>query len=425
MRLVRRASWRAQSPVTRLVAAAATSSLGDGLVLVALPLLAVTLTTDPLLVSGLAVANGLPWLFVALPAGALVDRLDKRRLVTRMEIGRAALLALLAVGVLTGRIDLAGIYLVAFLIGVGETFVAAVTRSVVPQVVPDDRIPSTNGYVFAAETAGQRFAGPAVGGLIFGIAAWLPFFGDGASFAAHAVLLRSVIPEGAASPRHGVLDDLRSGLGWFLHHSQLRVLAIVVTTFAFCQAMSFAILVLYATRILHLDSGGYGLMLAAAALGNVIASFVAGRLHRGFGPFRTIAAAGIVAGCAYLAIGITGSAVLATLALFLEAAAETLGNVATLSARHRLIPPERFGLINNAFRTCVMGVVPVASIAGGALADLTSLQTTFLAAGAVQLLGLAAIVVPLRTISLGAAGQVPAGQAAAAAVPAEEPVVEP
>lgn len=388
----------------RLVAAATTSSLGDGFVLVALPLFAVTLTTSPVAIAGLAVASGLPWLLVAIPAGALVDRLNKRHLVLGIELGRAVLLGLLATAIATGEINMVGLYLGAFLIAVGETFVAAVTRSVVPLIVEDRVIPSANGYVFAAETAGERFAGPALGGVLFATASSLPFIGDAVSFLASAVLLRSALPpDGAPKATTRGLDvvrDVRQGVQWFVRHRQLRILAVVVTNFAFCQAMAFSVLVLFATRTLHLHSAAYGLILAVAAVGNVVASVGAGTIHRVLGPFWTVALAGLCAGGAYLAIGSTRSPVVTTLALTLEAAAVTLGNVATLSARHRMIPAQRFGLINNAFRTCVMGVVPVGSLVGGALAGAFGLPTTFLVAGAFQLAVLLGIGGPLRSLPL-------------------------
>lgn len=395
---------RTPAALWRLVAAAATSSLGDGLVLVALPLFAVTLTTDPVAVAGLAVAGGLPWLLVALPAGALVDRLNKRRVVLGVELGRAGLLALLAAAIATGEIDVVLLYVAAFLIAVGETFVAAVTRSVVPLIVEDRVIPSANGYVFAAETAGERFAGPALGGVLFAAVASLPFIGDAVSFLASAVLLRSALPAGGAPASTtrvpDVVHDVRSGVRWFVRHRPLRILAVVVTTFALCQAMAFSVLVLFATRTLHLPSAAYGLILAVAAIGNVVASLGAGRIHHLLGTYATVAIAGLCAGGAYLAIGATRSPVVTTLALLLEAAAVTLGNVATLSARHRMIPAQRFGLINNAFRTCVMGVVPLGALIGGALAGAFGVPATFLVAGVFQLVVLLAVGGPLRSIPL-------------------------
>jgi Na+/melibiose symporter-like transporter len=314
------------------------------------------------------------------------------------------LLGLMALGVATGRIGLVGIYIAAFLVGVGETFVAAITRSVVPLIVDDQDLLSANGHVLAAETAGEKFAGPAVGGLLFGIVAALPFLGDAISYVASAILLRSAVPvtetRSADASTRAVLHDVRTGLRWLLGHAQLRLLAVVVTTFAFCQAMALGVLVLFATRTLHLHSSGYGVLLAIAAIGDVFASLVAGRIHRRLGPFWTIMVAGLVAGGAYVLLGVGSHLSVATAALLLEAAAVTLGNVATLSARHRLIPTERFGLINNAFRMCVMGVVPAGALIGGALAELFGLGATFVTAGAVQLAVLVALTLPLRSVIL-------------------------
>jgi Na+/melibiose symporter-like transporter len=358
------------------------------------------------LVSGLAVASGIPWIFVALPAGALTDRLDKRRVVFGVEMARALLLGLVAAGVATGRIGLVGIYIAAFLIGVGETFVAAITRSVVPLIVDDEGLLAANGHVFAAETTGEKFAGPAIGGVLFGYIAALPFVSDAVSFVASAVLLRSAVPIPAprstdtTTTARGVWQEVRTGLRWLFGHAQLRLLAMVVTTFAFCQAMVFGVLVLFATRTLHLHPSEYGLLLAFAAIGDVLASLVAGRIHRWLGAFKTIMVSGLVAGIAYVALGLTSYVALAAVALLIEAAAVTLGNVATLSARHRIIPTKRFGLINNGFRMCVMGVVPAGALIGGALGDIFGLTTTFIAAGAVQLVVLIALAAPLRSTAL-------------------------
>ena len=80
----------------KLWAASAASNLGDGVWLVAAPLLAATLTRDPALVAGLAFAQRLPWLLFPLLSGALADRLDRRRAMVAVAALRAALVGALA-----------------------------------------------------------------------------------------------------------------------------------------------------------------------------------------------------------------------------------------------------------------------------------------------------------------------------------------
>lgn len=389
---------RTAARLRQLVAAVAISSLGDGLALVAFPLLAIKLTTHPILIAGLAVAAGLPWLVVALPAGAIVDRVERQRLVLAVDLARAVVVALLALGAATSRLSIFDLYIAAFLVGAGETVVSAAARAVVPLIAGEDLV-RVNGRVSAAETIGVQLAGPALGGVVFSAASSLPFLGDAVSYVASAFLLRSAIPPTTghvAARSTSVMADVRWGLHWFMANPALRILAVVVASFAFCQAMVLAVLVLYANHDLRLGGVGYGLFLSVAAIGDVLASLLAQRVHARLGPFVTVLGAGALAGCAYVLLGSTSEVLLAVSALALEAAASSLGNVATLSQRHRIIPTERFGLVNNAFRMCVIGVVPFGSLTGGALAAAYGTRATFVAAGMLQLVVLAAMALPLR-----------------------------
>lgn len=385
----------------RLVTATAVSSVGDGLVLVALPLLALRSTTSALLISGLLVAARLPWLVVALPGGALVDRVDRRRLVIAVDVARALVVAAVAAGTLVTVLPVEVLYAAAFLVGAGETLVSTAVRASVPLVGAGHDVVDTNGKVNAARTAGSRFAGPGLGGLVFAAAASLPFVGDAVSYLLSAAILGTALPRGPQVPDRplGTLRaDIGTGLRWFVANPLLRVLAGVVTAFAFCQAMVLAVLVLYATTDLHLGATGYGLLLAGAAVGDIGASLLARRIHDRLGAFATIVVAGALAAMGYLLLSWTATAYLAGGALALEAAATSLGNVATLSARHRVIPAERFGLVNNAFRMPVTGCIPLGALAGGVLATVVGFHQTFLVAGVLQLAVLGILARPLRRV---------------------------
>ena len=120
----------------KLWAASAASNLGDGVALVAAPLLAATLTHDPALVAGLAFAQRLPWLLFALVSGALADRLDRRRTMATVGAGRAALIGLLGVAVLLDLATIPLLYVVFFLLGIGETLFDTASATVLPALVP-------------------------------------------------------------------------------------------------------------------------------------------------------------------------------------------------------------------------------------------------------------------------------------------------
>lgn len=149
----------------------AASNLADGVLKTALPLVALGFTTSPAAVAGLSLALSLPWLVVALPAGALVDRWDRRATLVVADVARAVVVALLTVVTLTGGGSMAALYAAAVLVGVAEVFRDTTAQSVLPQVVGRDALPAANGRLHAAELTTNAFAGPPLGGVLVGVGA--------------------------------------------------------------------------------------------------------------------------------------------------------------------------------------------------------------------------------------------------------------
>jgi MFS family permease len=119
----------------KLWSATAISTLGDGMYLAALPLLAAQLTRDPLAVSAVTFASWLPWLLVALASGALVDRWDRRRVLWTVDLGRCVLVGALAVLVLVGWASIWLLATVGFLLGVGQTLFDSAVLAIIPALV--------------------------------------------------------------------------------------------------------------------------------------------------------------------------------------------------------------------------------------------------------------------------------------------------
>jgi MFS family permease len=343
------------------------------------------MTKSPVLVAGVTVAGQLPWLVFSLPAGAIADRVDRRRLVVQLELVRAAALGAFAVAVITDHRSLVALYATAFVIGACETAFWAATSACLPTIVGTETLPRANGYLLAAETSGEQFAGPALGGVVYNWQASAPFIGDALSFVASAILLIRVIPSSAGHRGDGsLLADVRFGLRWFAGNRLLRLLAAIIASFAFCQGIVLAVLVLYGLRILHLDKPGYGLFLAVGAVGNVVGGLLAGRIHARLGARWSIMAAGLVAAAGYVVLSRTSSVVVAAAGVAVQALAVSVGNVATLSLRQTVIPSELLGRVNNVFRMCVWGMLPLGGLVGGVLVSQFGLHTTFLIAGLVQ-----------------------------------------
>jgi len=355
--------------------------------MVGFPLLAVTLTSRPLLIAGVVVAGRLPALLCSVPIGALADRVNRRGMVVVVNLVRIVALAAFSAAVLDGHNSLPAIYATVFVLGTGDMAFNLASQACLPAMVDAADLPRANGYLATAEVSGEQFVGPAVGGLAFAAAPALPFIGDAVSFAASTLLVRTALPD--TPPRRdgaSFAADVREGLRWFAGHRLLRLLALVVASLAFCQAMVFAELVLYGTHNLHLGRVGYGLFFAGASAGNVLGSLGAGRIHARFGPVRCLVGAAIVAGGAYLALSVTSSVVLAASVLFLEAVGVAVGNVTTLSLRQRVIPAELLGRVGSAFRMLMYGLIPVGALAGGLVSTEIGVSEAFRVAGVLQLL---------------------------------------
>jgi Transmembrane secretion effector len=149
---------------TKLWSASTVSNLGDGVTLVAGPLLVASLTRDPVLVAGIAFAQQLPWLLFSLISGALVDRLDRRRVMWTVDAFRTVLLGFLGLAVLLDFVSIPLLYVVFFLMGTAETLFDTASVSILPAVVPPEKLEKANGRLFGAEIVSNQLAAPPLGG---------------------------------------------------------------------------------------------------------------------------------------------------------------------------------------------------------------------------------------------------------------------
>ena len=204
----------------------------------------------------------------SLLSGALVDRLDRRRLMAAVDLFRTVVVGVLGMAVMLGWASLPLMYVAIFLLGTAETLFANASIAIMPAVVPKERLERANGRLFAAELSANEFAGPPIGGALFAAAAALPFLVDAGTFAASAALLlalrgrfRVAAAEGPAGTT--IAAEIAEGLAWLLRHRLLLVLAIMLGAGNLTFSATFSVLVLLAQDVLGLGSVGYGVLLTA------------------------------------------------------------------------------------------------------------------------------------------------------------------
>ena len=369
--------------IGRVVVAAALSNLGDGLRAVALPLLAVTLTRDPVLVSGLVVAAYLPWVVFGLPIGTLVDRGRPERFMRLANTGRAMLLALLVTALATGLVSIWLLYVVAFLLGIGEALYDNAAQSLVPRVVASNRLESANGALVTAERVGEDLVGPAVGGLLFTAATVLPF-GLNALLTGLAAGLLLTVRTTASAPTArltGMVAETVAGMRWLWKETFLRRLVLTGTALVFATWLWESTLVLLATNLIGLSPAGYGLALAVGALGGVAGAVATPRLVARMDRWLLQLGSIGICGLFDLLLAAVPSPVTVALAWGGTGFGFALWHVISLSTRQRVVPENLLARVNSAARTLSITAIPAGALAGGLLADAVNLRAPAIVSG--------------------------------------------
>jgi len=368
----------------RFYVGSATSNLSDGIGRVVLPLLAASLTRNPLLVSGLTTFAFLPWLLFALPGGALVDRVDRRHAMAVANAVRCAASITLAVLVAAGVEHIVVLYVVAFVLGVAETIYDSAVRALLPQLVSTDDLDRANGLLTVEETLGQTVLGAPAGSALFAIAVSLPLFLNGAGFAIAAILVLtfrgSFRPVRTDEPTT-IRRDMADGVRWLLGNRFFRELTAISALTCLLFNVGSAVLVLYSLDVLHLPAGDYGYLLLGMGAGGIIGGTLTPRLAARFdrGLLLTVGAAVCAATTVALAFVRNGYA--AGVLLLVDEAAVMIWNVITISLRQSLIPRELFGRVQGSYRTVVWGSIPVGALIGGGLADGFGVPSAYLISG--------------------------------------------
>ena len=379
-----RATTRLGRPYWRLWWANTVSSTGDGAFVAALPLLAVTITRDPRLVAVVTAATFLPWLLLSLPAGAVVDRYDRVTLMWRAQAIQAAVVTMIAILIVFREADIEVLAAAGFLLGSAEVIFSNAAQAVLPALVPPELLPKANGSQQVSLTVGESFLGPPVGSLLFAAAAALPFGLDSASFAGSAALLARLPRTGHAAQdatHPSIRAQVAEGLRWLAGHRLLRVVAVLLGIFNFANQMGQAILVLLATQTLHVSTRGFGLLLAASAVGSVIGGLVNPLLTRHMGLLPSLVLPALVDAAAFVGIGLAPGPLAVAALLGVQGFSVTMWNVVTISLRQRIVPARLLGRVNSVYRMLGWGLMPLGALAGGFVAHAAGLRAPYVVAG--------------------------------------------
>ncbi|TML28113.1 MAG: MFS transporter [Actinobacteria bacterium] len=368
------------------------STIGTRVTGVAFPLLVLAETHSPAKAGIVGFAQTLPYMLFYLPAGALVDRWDRKRTMIVADAGRTLALGSLAVALALDDFTFAQVVVVAFVEGTLFVFFSLSESAALPQVVPKEQLPTAVAQN-QARIQGADLVGQPLGGALFGISKQLPFAADAISYAVSLVSLLFIRTEFQEERPRSVTklrEEMLEGVRWLWGQPFLRagVLLVAGSNFAF-SAMILALIV--RAKSLGASSATVGVMLAFLGGGAIVGSLVAPAVQR-----RVHAKVVMIGSFWVWALG-------AFLSAFVESpyalgAIWAVGgifgpifNVAFSTYRYALVPDRLLARVGSAALVVAWGAIPLGQLTAGFLLErIGSVDTILVVAAASATVGLAA-----------------------------------
>lgn len=373
---------------SNLLTATFVTSIGDGVRLAALPLLATSLTSSQFLIGAITAAQFLPWTTFAPFGGVIVDRADRRRLIMITQGWRALVMAALAISVALGVVQIWHLMVVAYVITAGEILVDPSVVATVPTLVTPTDLDRANGRITTVETVTNDFAGGPLGAFAFAFMPWLPFVIDAVSYAGSIIPFRQLPPNQSNAARtRSIRAEMSVGLRWIANHPFLRPITIAIATFHLGTAGAMSMLVVLVKQDLAAPDFVFGIVLAAAAVGAVGASLVAAPLASRFSRRAVVAVAATFAALSVLAASAVSAAWQLVLVWIVNGAA---GGVLLAIGRgfvQRNTPNDRLGRTAVASRTITRTSFVIGALIAGTVATLLSVRWSLVVAGGFHLGG--------------------------------------
>ncbi len=346
------------------------SNVGSSFTAFALPLLVYTLTHSPIYLALTAVAYFLPYLLFGLLIGAWVDRVDRKRMMIAVDLGRGAAIASVPVFDYLGILSVWWIFAMAFVTACLTIAFDSGEFAAIPSLVPKELLVTANGRIMASYSAAS-VVGPLLAGLLVAV---MPIsdllFVDAASFLVSAVALslvrRRFNVDEEREPTH-ILRDVQEGLRYVFGHPVLRNISLMMALINFFGATAGFQLVLFGKVRLHATDSRVGYLFAAGGLGVVVLGLSAGSIRKKVKFSDAAIGAMILHGAFIVGFAATDHYVVA---LVLWAAASGFGlflNINTQSLRQMIVPPHMMGRVASIAGVIAWSAIPVGTLIGGAV----------------------------------------------------------
>lgn len=363
-----------------LVGSSWVSNIGDGIAMAAGPLLVASQTGSPFLVALAALLNKLPWLLFGLWAGAIADRVDRRRLVIVADALRVLVIAALGAFIMTDVVNITLVLAVMLALGIAEVFADTTSQTLMPMLVPKKDLAIGHARLQAGFLTANQLAGPPLGAFLFAAGMVWPFLVQAVAVSLAIVLIAQVVtPHGPVRDNVSthIRHDIADGLRWTWRNPAVRTLMLTILTFNITYAAPMGVLVLYATEHLGMSQLEFGLLTTAMAAGGLVSTALFDKLQRRFA-FATIMR--VVLTCEvlwHLVLAINTTEWGAFAAMFAFGAYSFVWGAISNAVRQRATPIELQGRVGSLNMVSVFGGILIGNALGGVIAEQWGLTAPF------------------------------------------------
>jgi MFS family permease len=224
---------------SRIWSASLITNLVDGVLRLAAPLLAVSLTDDPILIGAMSALGLLPWLFFAIPIGALVDRVNRGKALVLGNGLRAVIALFIAFAISQEFINIWLLLFAVFLFGICEVLVDTTSQAVLPQILDKSNYERGNSRLQISEVIVAQFAGAPLSGLLYAVSIALPFYFSTSGFVVAALLIlilpfKREINVGKKGDQKeeklGLKGDIKFALNYLYQDKQIFSIVVITTS---------------------------------------------------------------------------------------------------------------------------------------------------------------------------------------------------
>src|SRR6266516_5513548 len=336
------------------------SSVGTRVSMLAFPLLVLAITHSPAQAGLIAALRGLPYALFVLPAGALINRWNRKRVMILCDTGRALALGSIPIALLLGHLTIVQLYIVSLVEGTLFTFFNLAETACLPQVVAKEQLSTAvaqNMIIYS--TSG--LIGPSLGGAIYAIGRAIPFLTDAISYGVSVLSLffiKTKFQEERDPTPIRLWAYIREGLSWLWHQPVLRFLALL-TGGMVAPVIGYSLILIVLAQGQHASSFTIGLIFASGGIGSILGSLLVDPLQKHFSFGQLMIGSTWVWALTWLFFAIAPNPLVLGIVTALSFIIVPIYMSVQFGYRLALVPDHLQGRVNSVFRLIAFGSEPI------------------------------------------------------------------